>query len=51
MSVQKTTKDEKPAYKFGKSGKAYTYKAGDKASRERAKARALKQGRAIKSKK
>lgn len=51
MPVQKTTKDGKPAYKWGKSGKPYTYTPGNKTSRERAKKLAVKQGRAIKSKK
>ncbi len=49
MPVKRTTKNGKPAYKWGDSGKAYTYTAGDKSSRTRAKNKALKQGRAIKS--
>lgn len=51
MPVKKTTKDGKPAYKWGKSGKPYTYTPGNKASRERAKNLAAKQGCAIKSRK
>ena len=46
MPVKRTTKDGKPAYKWGDSGKAYTYKAGDKEARERAKRKAQKQGKA-----
>ena len=49
MPVQKTTKNGKPAYKWGKSGHPYTYTSGDEASRERARAKAAKQGRAVKS--
>jgi hypothetical protein len=39
----------KPGYRWGESGTCYTYTSGDKASRERAKAKADKQGRAIKA--
>jgi hypothetical protein len=42
-----TTVDEKPAYKFGESGKPYTYTAGDEASRKKAKRKAYLQGVAI----
>ena len=51
MPVKKTTKDGKPAFKWGDKGKPYVYTPGNKASRERAKELAAKQGRAIKSKK
>lgn len=46
MPVKRTTKNGKPAYRWGDSGKAYTYTAGNKASREQAKAKARRQGRA-----
>ena len=46
MPVKRTTKDGKPAYRWGDSGKAYTYTPGDKSSRERAKRKAEKQGQA-----
>jgi hypothetical protein len=42
-----TTKNGKPAIKWGKAGKAQTYTQGDKASLERAKKRAEPQRRAI----
>jgi hypothetical protein len=47
MPVKATTKNGKPGYKYGASGKVYTYTPGDPASRERAKKKAAKQGRAI----
>lgn len=50
MPVHRTTSNGKPAYQWGNSGKKYTYKPGDKASRERAKAKAKRQGRAAHSK-
>jgi len=49
MPVQRTTKDGKPAYKWGKSGKAYTYEPGNRESRERARRRAEEQGRAARA--
>jgi len=43
-----TGKDSKGCYaKWGKSGKKYYYKCGSKTSRENAKEKALRQGRAI----
>ena len=42
-----TTKGGKPCFKWGDAGKCYPYTAGDKNSRERAKNKAMKQGRAI----
>ena len=48
MPVQRCRENGKPGFKFGESGKCYTYIAGDKASKERARAKAEKQGRAIK---
>ena len=47
MPVERCSKDGKPGYRWGKQGTCYTYTSGDKASRERAKAKATKQGRAI----
>ena len=50
MPVRRTTKKGKPAFQFGKRGFKYTYTPGNKASRNRAKNLAKRQGRAIKSK-
>ena len=36
-----------PFYRWGQSGKKYYYTAGNKQSRERARQKALRQGRAI----
>jgi hypothetical protein len=47
MPVHRTTVKGKPAYQYGDTGKKYTYKAGDAASRKRAKKRAIEQGLAI----
>lgn len=47
MPIKRTTVGGKPAYKYGDSGKAYTYTAGDERSRKAAKAKAAKQGRAM----
>ena len=45
-----TGKDSKGCFaRWGKKGKKYFYRCGDKASRERAKRKADKQGRAIKA--
>jgi hypothetical protein len=49
MPVKRTTKNGKPAYRWGDSGKAYTYTAGNKSSRERAKSKAREQGRAARA--
>ena len=49
MPIERVTKNGKPGYRFGKSGKVYTYTAGDEASRKRARAKAAKQERAIRS--
>jgi hypothetical protein len=44
----KRGKDSKGSfYRYGKSGKKYHYKEGDKSSRERAKEKAKKQGKAV----
>ena len=48
MPIMSCKRNKKPGYKFGKSGYCYTYTRGNKASKNRAKQRALKQGRAIK---
>lgn len=47
MPIQRGTANGKPGYKYGDSGKVYTYKPGDEASRERAREKAASQGRAI----
>ncbi len=47
MPVQECTLDGKPGFRWGEEGKCYTYTPGDEASREAARAKAEKQGRAI----
>jgi len=47
MPVRRTTKDGKPAYQWGDSGKKYAYTPGNDESRERAKRKARQQARAI----
>ena len=47
MPILKCQKDGKPGFKWGKSGKCYTYTPNDKISRKRAKSKAIKQGLAI----
>jgi hypothetical protein len=47
MPVHYTTSNGKPAYQWGTSGKKYTYKAGNAASRLAAKKKAIKQGLAV----
>jgi hypothetical protein len=47
MPIQRTSSGGKPGYRYGDSGKVYTYKAGSAASRERAKKKAIQQGLAI----
>lgn len=47
MPVRRTTKNGKPAYKYGASGKAYTYTPNDPRSRAAAKGRAKRQAQAI----
>ncbi len=46
MPVHTTTKNGKPAYQWGNQAK-YTYTPGNKASRERAKKKAIAQGLAV----
>jgi len=48
MPVKRCRKNGKPGYKFGNSGKCYTYTAGNDTSRNRAKNKAHIQGAAIK---
>jgi hypothetical protein len=48
MPVHTTTgPGGRPAYQWGTTGKKYTYKAGDAASRKAAKLKAIKQGLAV----
>jgi hypothetical protein len=47
MPIKQCQSDGKPGFQWGESGKCYTYTPGDKASRERARQKALKQGRAV----
>jgi hypothetical protein len=44
MPIRRTTDGGKPAYQWGDTGKKYTYKPNDVASRESAKKKAIKQG-------
>jgi hypothetical protein len=47
MPINRATSGGKPGYRAGKTGKVYTYKAGDKKSREAAKKKAINQELAI----
>lgn len=47
MPVMSCTSDGKPGFKYGESGKCYTYTNGDKRGTDLARAKANKQGRAI----
>jgi hypothetical protein len=49
MPARKCTKNGKPGYKWGKEGACYPYTPGDKASRDAAYSKAVKQGQAIKA--
>ncbi len=49
MPVQTCILNGRPGFKWGEKGKCYTYPAGDKAGREAARAKARKQGQAIKA--
>lgn len=51
MPVERCRKNGKPGYRWGKEGHCYSYTAGNKSSRERAKRKAEAQGRAIESNK
>ena len=43
MPIKKCSEGDKPGFKWGDSGKCYTYTAGDDASMKAAKAKAVKQ--------
>lgn len=47
MPIKRCRKDGKPGFKFGDSGKCYTYEPGNPASRAAARAMAERQRRAI----
>jgi hypothetical protein len=49
MPVVSCSDDGKPGFRWGDSGKCYTYASGDEASRERARERAERQGRAARA--
>lgn len=49
MPVEICMLNGKPGFKFGQFGRCYTYNAGDSTARKNARAKALKQGQAIKS--
>ena len=45
--VQQCSANRKPGWKYGARGHCYTYTAGDKVGSERARAKAVQQGKAI----
>jgi len=47
MPIQKGIENDKPYYRWGDKGKKYFYVAGNKLTRDYAKEKALKQGKAI----
>jgi hypothetical protein len=47
MPIHRTTKNGKPALQYGTHGAKYTYTPGNKASREAAKRKCIKQALAI----
>ena len=47
MPIRRVTVGGKPAYRWGETGKPYTYTPGNKASAEAAKKRAIAQGLAV----
>jgi hypothetical protein len=49
MPVQRCTEEGKPGYRWGKSGKCYTYSPRNEAARKRAKQKAYLQAAAIKA--
>jgi hypothetical protein len=49
MPIQRCNKGGGIGYQYGDEGTCYIYTPGDKESRERAKAKAEKQGRAIRA--
>lgn len=50
MPVRRGTDSDGPFYQWGKGGRKYRYRKGDDRSRDRARARAVLQGRAVQSK-
>lgn len=51
MPLKRCMADGKPGYKWGDSGKCYTYTVGNESSRRVAKEKAMKQAAAIESSK
>jgi len=51
MPVQRCVLNGKMGYKWGESGKCYTYETGNEQQREEAERKAIQQGQAIKVKK
>jgi len=49
MPLKRTTKNGRPAFRYGDSGKAYAYTPNNKPSRDLAKQKAQRQGRAMKA--
>ena len=49
MPLKRCSSDERPGWKWGDSGKCYTYIRGDAQSESQAKSKALRQGRAMKA--
>lgn len=49
MPVQRCTINGKPGFRWGSSGKCYGYTAGNSASRNRARNKAERQGRAVRA--
>jgi hypothetical protein len=49
MPVRRCYQGGKPGYQYGKSGKCYTYTAGNESSQKAAKKKAHLQGAAVKS--
>ena len=49
MPVKECSDEGKPGYKYGDSGKCYTYEEGNESSRKTAKRKAIIQGYAITS--
>jgi hypothetical protein len=47
MPIKRVTENGKPAFRWGDSGKAYSYTPGDAASRLKAKKKAIAQGLAV----
>lgn len=51
MPIERVRLRGRPGYRFGKSGRVYFYKPGNSDSRQRAKALAKRQGKAIEANK